>query len=259
MSFLAFADAKVDIAVMETGLGGRLDATNIITPLTTVITMIDREHTRVLGDTLNEIAREKAGIIKPGIPLVCGENKSSEAGCAIEEIARERQAPTHWLNEEFSIENVAAKNMRHVFDFRSPELNLESLDVGILGRHQLNNIGLALTALCQVAKTGLFKLNETAHPSDFAGNRLACTLGIFPISLRNTLIGPSCAFGFGPYSQKYAGPFFNIERFFSKPKDRPPRWIVERQRRRILSQSNGWKIHDGFRDRTGITTSPAPG
>lgn len=73
MAFAYFKHSKVDIAVIETGLGGRLDATNIITPLVGAITNVDFDHTDLLGSTLEEIATEKAGIIKPGIPIVCGD------------------------------------------------------------------------------------------------------------------------------------------------------------------------------------------
>ena len=73
MAFKYFADRKVDVAVVEVGLGGRLDCTNIITPLVSVITNISFDHTQFLGDTLAKIASEKAGIIKPGVPVVVGE------------------------------------------------------------------------------------------------------------------------------------------------------------------------------------------
>ncbi len=75
MAFQYFADEKVDIAVIETGMGGRLDSTNVITPLISVITNISKDHTMFLGDTLPAIASEKAGIIKPGIPVVIGETQ----------------------------------------------------------------------------------------------------------------------------------------------------------------------------------------
>jgi dihydrofolate synthase/folylpolyglutamate synthase len=93
VAFDYFADHKVDVAVVEVGLGGRLDATNVITPLVSVITNIDYDHTEYLGNTLREIATEKAGIIKPGVPVVTAEDKpealeviqkacqSKEAGC----------------------------------------------------------------------------------------------------------------------------------------------------------------------------------
>lgn len=75
MAFQYFADEKVDVAVIETGMGGRLDSTNVITPLLSVITNISKDHTAFLGDTLPKIAGEKAGIIKPGVPVVIGETQ----------------------------------------------------------------------------------------------------------------------------------------------------------------------------------------
>ena len=74
-----FAKEKVDIAVIETGMGGRLDSTNVIKPIVTVITNIGMDHTQFLGTTLPEIAREKAGIIKPGIPVIIGESQAETA------------------------------------------------------------------------------------------------------------------------------------------------------------------------------------
>lgn len=73
LAFQYFSDKKVDIAIIEVGMGGRLDATNIITPLLSVITNIGKDHTQFLGDTLEKIAFEKAGIIKKDIPVVIGE------------------------------------------------------------------------------------------------------------------------------------------------------------------------------------------
>src|SRR5690606_3465639 len=75
MAFEYFAKEKVELAIVETGLGGRLDSTNVITPLISVITNIGYDHQQFLGDTLESIAGEKAGIIKPGIPVVIGEEQ----------------------------------------------------------------------------------------------------------------------------------------------------------------------------------------
>jgi dihydrofolate synthase/folylpolyglutamate synthase len=74
LAFKYFADKEVDYAIIETGLGGRLDATNVINPLASVITSISLEHTNILGNTIEEIAKEKGGIIKPGVPLFFGQN-----------------------------------------------------------------------------------------------------------------------------------------------------------------------------------------
>ena len=95
MAFQYFADQKVDIAVIEVGLGGRLDCTNIITPQLSVITNISFDHTQFLGDTLPKIAAEKAGIIKSDIPVVIGESQP-ETRPVFEQIAQQRQAPLYW-------------------------------------------------------------------------------------------------------------------------------------------------------------------
>ncbi|MCC6573931.1 MAG: bifunctional folylpolyglutamate synthase/dihydrofolate synthase [Planctomycetes bacterium] len=91
-AMVAFAQAKVEVAVFEVGLGGRLDATNVVNPLVTVITEIGLDHTQQLGDTIEEIAREKAGIIKPGVPVVCGA-QLPEAQRVISLTARDEEAP----------------------------------------------------------------------------------------------------------------------------------------------------------------------
>ncbi|MBA3602495.1 MAG: bifunctional folylpolyglutamate synthase/dihydrofolate synthase [Parachlamydiaceae bacterium] len=102
LSFCYYAEEKVDIAVIETGLGGRLDATNVITPLLSVITSISLEHTTILGNTLAEIAVEKAGIIKLGIPVVIGSNVPFNE---IRAIAEEKKAPLYTVQGVFPTYN----------------------------------------------------------------------------------------------------------------------------------------------------------
>ena len=92
LAFLEFAEREVDVAVLEVGLGGRFDATNVVRPLVSVITTIARDHETHLGSTLGKIAFEKAGIIKPAIPVVCGV-KGGPALREIRRVAREREAP----------------------------------------------------------------------------------------------------------------------------------------------------------------------
>ncbi len=100
MAFLQFARKKVDVAVVEVGLGGRLDATNVVQPEVAVITSIGLDHLEQLGDNVAKIAREKAGIIKPGRPLVLG-RVPAEAEQAIREVARARGAPVHSVRETY--------------------------------------------------------------------------------------------------------------------------------------------------------------
>ena len=103
MAFSYFRDKEVDVAIIETGMGGRLDATNIILPELSVITNIGLDHTQFLGDTLEKIAAEKGGIIKPGIPVVIGE-KLLETTPVFEQIAAKKAAPIYFTDQEVTIE-----------------------------------------------------------------------------------------------------------------------------------------------------------
>ncbi len=102
MAFQYFAESKVDIALIETGLGGRLDSTNILSPILSIITNISYDHQQFLGDTLPKIATEKAGIIKPNIPLVISE-RQEEVAHIFEKIAAERHAPIYFATDFFHI------------------------------------------------------------------------------------------------------------------------------------------------------------
>ncbi len=120
MAFEYFAKKQVDIAVIEVGLGGRLDSTNIITPILSVITNISLDHTQMLGNTLAQIAFEKAGIIKPNVPVVIGET-TPETKKVFEQKALEQNAPINFVNQEHNINylsdlqgNYQAKNIRTV-------------------------------------------------------------------------------------------------------------------------------------------------
>lgn len=105
LAFDYFAREKVDIAVVEVGMGGRLDSTNVITPLLSVITNIGLDHTQFLGDTLEKIAAEKAGIIKPGVPVVVGETQP-ETKPVFERVAAERNAPITFADASHHVECI---------------------------------------------------------------------------------------------------------------------------------------------------------
>ena len=100
MAFLHFAESKVDLAILETGLGGRLDATNIIEPELSIITSIGLDHTELLGDTIEKIALEKAGIIKPGKPVLIGKLRE-EAESVVRRIANEKNSTLYSVRERF--------------------------------------------------------------------------------------------------------------------------------------------------------------
>ncbi len=119
MAFLYFAESGVDVAVIEVGLGGRLDCTNIITPDLSVITNISFDHTALLGNTLSAIAGEKAGIIKPGIPVVVGET-TEETKAVFVRKAKEVSAPVFFAEEEYPL--LSSRELpdgKRLFDFKS--------------------------------------------------------------------------------------------------------------------------------------------
>jgi dihydrofolate synthase / folylpolyglutamate synthase len=151
MAFQYFADSSVDAAVVEVGLGGRFDATNIIRPIACAITTIALDHEEYLGPTLSSIAAEKAGIIKPRIPVVVGQ-LDAEAEGTINRIAVERQAPMHRLNREFRTKGASTSQ----FDYRGVSSHQKGLTCPLAGRHQLDNAACALALLEMAAAGGIF-------------------------------------------------------------------------------------------------------
>ena len=145
LSFLYFAENNVDLAVVEVGLGGRLDATNILLPRLSLITNIDLEHTDVLGDTLDAIAREKAGIIKPGVPVLTAAEQP-EVIDVIRAVAVEKQAPFHLLQDQVQVLDAADSLGGLTLQARTPRRRYEALDVDLPGQHQQANALLALRA-----------------------------------------------------------------------------------------------------------------
>ena len=142
MAFIYFARNRVDVAVVEVGLGGRLDATNVVSPLVSVITTIAKDHEAYLGPDELSIAREKGGIIKPRIPVICGK-VSEPVTEVLQEVARLRESPAYFLGTSFSF---LLKNER-LFDYIGIKQNLSGLALALRGRHQLANASLALAAL----------------------------------------------------------------------------------------------------------------
>ncbi|MBT9171762.1 MAG: Folylpolyglutamate synthase [Syntrophomonadaceae bacterium] len=146
MAFDYFAACLPDWVVVEVGLGGRLDATNVIMPEVAVITNIGLEHTQVLGDTVEQIAFEKAGIIKQGVPVVTAADKP-EALAVLEKTARKRGSRLLAVGREVQIESAGTTLDGQIFNYQSPWRELKGLSIGLLGRHQLVNAASALAAL----------------------------------------------------------------------------------------------------------------
>lgn len=132
--------------VWEAGLGGRLDSTNVVYPLVSVITHIGLDHKDMLGDTLSEIAKEKAGIIKPGVPVVCG-SEEADALRVIAEEARQKKCNLYVLHKDYQIERVDSTSDRQTFHFANVYRRLLNLEIPLAGEHQLRNAGTALMAL----------------------------------------------------------------------------------------------------------------
>lgn len=154
MAFDYFRAERVDIAVIETGLGGRLDSTNVITPLLSIITNIGMDHEALLGNTLPLIAGEKAGIIKKNIPVIIGETDAETAPVFIEK-ARQENAPIFFADQ---IIQTTLKNNSHyqaVYDIQCdsyPELNLPALILDLVGNYQQHNIKNVLLATQMLPK-----------------------------------------------------------------------------------------------------------
>jgi dihydrofolate synthase/folylpolyglutamate synthase len=155
MAFLYLAREQIDIGVIEVGLGGRLDATNLVRPLVTMITTISKDHESYLGSDLLSIGREKAGIIKPGVPVVCGA-VPSEVAALIKQVAEENRSPSYFLGADFKF---FLKNERF-FDYKGIQHHFSDLTVTLHGRHQRSNAAIAIAAL-ELAG-GSFPVSEEA-------------------------------------------------------------------------------------------------
>ncbi len=150
MAFRYFADQRVDIAVIETGLGGRLDSTNIVTPILSVITNVSFDHTEFLGDTLPQIAAEKAGIIKAGVPAVIGEAEG-EVRQVFEQTAARLQSPITFAQDQQQV--IEASHQAGHLMVTTTRHGV--IDSELAGDYQLCNINTVLTAVRVLEQLGL--------------------------------------------------------------------------------------------------------
>jgi len=158
LAFDYFAKEKVDIAVIETGLGGRLDSTNIITPLLSVITNIGWDHMNILGDTLTQIAGEKAGIIKPSIPVVIGERQDEVADVFINK-AKEQHAPIVFASDIYETEIKGGDDNLREVELSSANETL-TLMLDLTGSYQLKNIKTVLATVNELRAQGFIITND---------------------------------------------------------------------------------------------------
>jgi dihydrofolate synthase/folylpolyglutamate synthase len=161
MAFDYFAAEQVDIAVIEVGLGGRLDSTNIITPELSVITNISLDHTNLLGNTLQEIASEKAGIIKPGIPVVVGEKQKESAPVFISK-AEETSSELVFASTELRLDDIRNEGIHLVTSvYKNNARIYKDLKLDLTGRYQLKNVLTVIQAIILLTRKG-YNIPEAA-------------------------------------------------------------------------------------------------
>lgn len=172
MAFKYFSDEQIDIAVVEVGLGGRLDSTNIITPILSVITNVSLEHTQILGKTIEQIAFEKGGIIKDGVPVVIGET-SPESRHVFESLAQERHAPIRFAEDEQEI--LSAKLMADSGVISYETTHWDTFKGELYGNYQIKNTRTILSAVDVLVGLGIVKKQKKivkeafAHVSELTG------------------------------------------------------------------------------------------
>ncbi len=167
LAWLYFRERRADIVALEVGMGGRLDATNLCRPAVSIITSISRDHTRQLGSRLEQIAREKAGIIKPQVPVVSGVT-SDPARAVIEETCRSREAPLFELERDFSYQYHLT--MPPTTDVETPNKHWRNLKLPLVGEHQARNLALTLAAIERLQEQG-WKIADDAVTAGLASFR----------------------------------------------------------------------------------------
>lgn len=159
LAFQYFAEEKVDIAVIEVGLGGRLDSTNIITPLVSLITNIGLDHQYLLGETLSEIAAEKAGIMKAGVPVIISQ-KQAVVSAVFEKKSQETQSPLLFADEVYQVEKQSSEaNLARYTISKNGLPWLADLELSLLGNYQKDNLPGVFAAIAELQNQG-FSISE---------------------------------------------------------------------------------------------------
>ena len=173
IAFKHFWEAAVDVALVEVGMGGRFDATNVVQPCATAITTVGLEHTQYLGDTVAAIAFEKAGIIKSGVPVVVGEQQEDALDVILER-ANEWDAPVYLLGRDFEY-RVENSSVTPQFCYGGEQLAFGPTPLGLPGKYQGANAALAC-GLAEVLLPHFPKLQETAVVAGLGSARWPCRL-----------------------------------------------------------------------------------
>ncbi|HVA99068.1 MAG TPA: folylpolyglutamate synthase/dihydrofolate synthase family protein [Bacteroidia bacterium] len=177
LAFSYFADKQVDIAVIETGLGGRLDSTNVIHPELSIITNISFDHTSLLGNTLEKIAVEKAGIIKPKVPVIIGETQNEIKNIFVEK-AKKSHSKIYFSDKKFRAESIAYSTKHQLFNvYRNEKLFLKKVSCELLGSYQHKNLPT------------VFKAVEVLNENKIAVSEKALLKGISGVVTKTGLLG----------------------------------------------------------------------
>ncbi|PLR83131.1 bifunctional folylpolyglutamate synthase/dihydrofolate synthase [Bacillus sp. V33-4] len=185
MSMYFFAEINVvDVVIYEVGLGGRFDSTNIIHPMLSVITSIGLDHTSILGDTREQIAAEKAGIIKKGTAVITAVSQDGPLK-VIKQAAKQMKAPLYQLGAEFAITSHTSIAKGEQFTVHTLFKNLENVEIDMIGKHQTENAALAIMSAQILNHSFSFEIDESAVR---AGLKKASWPGRFEIISENPLI-----------------------------------------------------------------------
>jgi len=171
LAFKYFADQQVDIAIIEVGMGGRLDATNVVQPIVTIISPVSHDHMKIMGNTIAKIAREKAGIIKKSIPVIISPQKKS-AKEEIEKIANREGSLIIDTSKKYTFEqiNYSLKNQSFIIKEKlslSRDTCSTVYEIPLLGDHQINNAITTLACVTKLRKVG-YEINEIAIKNGFS-------------------------------------------------------------------------------------------
>ncbi|MBO0994089.1 bifunctional folylpolyglutamate synthase/dihydrofolate synthase [Bacillus sp. SD088] len=160
MAFYYFSEIqRVDVALFEVGLGGRYDSTNVIRPVASVITNVGMDHMQILGNTIEEIAYQKAGIIKPNIPIFTAA-QDKRVLSVLKQEAIQQKAPFYQIGEDFLITEYHPIEHGEQFSYQSKWASYDHLQVSLLGRHQTENAAAALAALSYLQSIGQLNIRD---------------------------------------------------------------------------------------------------
>jgi dihydrofolate synthase / folylpolyglutamate synthase len=178
LAFLHFAERQVDVGIIEVGLGGCLDATNVVDPLLSILTNVGLDHTDILGNTVELIAADKAGIIKPGRTAISGVTQPSVIEIVEQRCAQQGSA-LRLAGRDFRVENAVYTGQGSTFDLIAQGRTLKDLRISMLGRHQVHNAALAIAASLELGRLN-YSIRESALRDALARTFIAGRMELIP-------------------------------------------------------------------------------